>query len=80
MLFPEEATRSCDVCLVVGTSSVVYPAGMFAPEAARRGATVAEFNLEHTPATEHFQYYFEGPCGLALPEVLGWIIANKRYI
>ena len=27
---------SCDLCLVVGTSSVVYPAAMFAPEVAAR--------------------------------------------
>jgi NAD-dependent SIR2 family protein deacetylase len=32
----EEEMEACDVCLVVGTSSVVYPAAMFAPAAARR--------------------------------------------
>ncbi len=36
----------CDVCLVVGTSSVVYPAATLAAEAARRGAFVAEINPE----------------------------------
>uniref|UniRef100_H2ZJN4 NAD-dependent protein deacylase n=1 Tax=Ciona savignyi TaxID=51511 RepID=H2ZJN4_CIOSA len=40
--------EDCDLCLVVGTSSVVYPAAMFAPEVASRGVTVAEFNLEDT--------------------------------
>ncbi|KOB74505.1 NAD-dependent protein deacylase [Operophtera brumata] len=55
---------------VVGTSSVVYPAAMFAPQAAARGSIVAEFNLEPTPATSDFQYYFEGPCGEMLPQVL----------
>lgn len=63
--------ETCDVCLVVGTSSVVYPAAMFAPQAAARGAVVAEFNLETTPATEDFHYHFEGPCGITLPEALG---------
>ncbi|XP_028157142.1 NAD-dependent protein deacylase-like [Ostrinia furnacalis] len=62
--------ESCDVCLVVGTSSVVYPAAMFAPQAAARGAIVAEFNLEPTPATPDFHYYFEGPCGTTLPLAL----------
>jgi len=38
----------------VGTSSVVYPAAMFAPELASRGVTVAEFNVEKTPATGTF--------------------------
>ncbi|RVE42433.1 hypothetical protein evm_012909 [Chilo suppressalis] len=66
----EAAMESCDVCLVVGTSSVVYPAAMFAPQAAARGAIVAEFNLETTPATPDFHYYFEGPCGTTLPLAL----------
>ena len=60
----------CDVCLVVGTSSVVYPAAMFAPQAARRGAVVAEFNLEVTEATRSFGFHFEGPCGGTLPQAL----------
>ncbi|MCL4134446.1 UNVERIFIED_CONTAM: hypothetical protein GTU68_037479, partial [Idotea baltica] len=46
----------CDLCLVVGTSSVVYPAAMFAPEVAERGVPVAEFNIECTPATDSFGY------------------------
>ena len=32
-----------EVGLVVGTSSVVYPAAMFAPSLAARGVPVAEF-------------------------------------
>ncbi|XP_053603576.1 NAD-dependent protein deacylase-like [Plodia interpunctella] len=65
-----DTMESCDVCLVVGTSSVVYPAALFAPQAAARGAVVAEFNIEPTPATHDFQFYFEGPCGTTLPTVL----------
>ena len=40
--------------LQVGTSSVVYPAAMFAPRVARRGVPVAEFNTEETDATSGF--------------------------
>jgi NAD-dependent protein deacetylase/lipoamidase len=36
----------CDVCLVVGTSSIVYPAAGLAAEAGRRGAFTAEINPE----------------------------------
>ncbi len=61
----------CDVCLVVGTSSVVYPAAGFAPMAASRGAAVAEFNMEETGQTGKFMYHFQGPCGQTLPRVLG---------
>eukprot|EP00095_Tigriopus_kingsejongensis_P007345 snap_masked-scaffold589_size129586-processed-gene-0.32 protein:Tk07345 transcript:snap_masked-scaffold589_size129586-processed-gene-0.32-mRNA-1 annotation:"nad-dependent protein deacylase sirtuin- mitochondrial-like" len=57
----EAEMEACDVCLVVGTSSIVYPAAMFAPQAAARGATVAEFNVETTSATTRFGYYFAGP-------------------
>lgn len=69
----EKASRElelCDLCLVVGTSSVVYPAAMFAPEVAARGVPVAEFNTETTPATNRFRFYFQGPCGTTLPEAL----------
>lgn len=55
-MLTEEALESCDICLVIGTSSVVYPAAMFAPMVARRGIPVAEFNLEKTPETSNFQY------------------------
>lgn len=47
--------ETCDLCLVVGTSSVVYPAAMFAPLAAERGVPVAEFNLNEEPASDVFQ-------------------------
>ncbi|XP_046386333.1 NAD-dependent protein deacylase sirtuin-5, mitochondrial-like [Ischnura elegans] len=62
--------NSCDLCLVVGTSSIVYPAAMFAPQVAARGVPVAEFNLETTPATDNFQFHFEGPCGKSIPVAL----------
>lgn len=52
--------ENCDLCLVIGTSSVVYPAAMFAPSVASRGVPVAEFNLEATPQTNRFGYHFEG--------------------
>lgn len=61
----------CNLCLVVGTSSVVYPAAMFAPQLAARGVPVAEFNLESTPETSRFGFHFEGPCGTMLPKALG---------
>ncbi|XP_029418685.1 NAD-dependent protein deacylase sirtuin-5, mitochondrial isoform X2 [Nannospalax galili] len=56
--------------LHVGTSSVVYPAAMFAPQVASRGVPVAEFNMETTPATNRFRFHFQGPCGTTIPEAL----------
>uniref|UniRef100_A0A1B6J2U7 NAD-dependent protein deacylase n=1 Tax=Homalodisca liturata TaxID=320908 RepID=A0A1B6J2U7_9HEMI len=65
-----EAIEECDLCLVVGTSSVVYPAAMWAPGLASRGVPVAEFNVEHTEATHHFQFHFQGPCSQTIPAAL----------
>lgn len=66
----EKVLDSCDLCLVVGTSSIVYPAAMFAPQVAARGVPVAEFNMENTPATMRFKFHFHGPCGTTLPPAL----------
>lgn len=62
--------ESCDLCLVIGTSAVVYPAAMFAPSVAARGVPVAEFNIEETPSTEEFGFHFNGPCSITLPQAL----------
>ena len=66
----EKELDSCDLCLVVGTSSIVYPAAMFAPQVAARGVPVAEFNMEDTPVTMHFKFHFHGPAGINLPTAL----------
>lgn len=67
------AFKKCDICLIIGTSSVVYPAAMFAPAVADRGVTVAEFNMEETPATRNFKYHFQGSAGSNLPRALSFL-------
>ena len=42
------------------------------PQVAARGVPVAEFNMEHTPATEEFGFHFQGPCGVTLPPAISW--------
>ncbi|XP_042321642.1 NAD-dependent protein deacylase sirtuin-5, mitochondrial [Sceloporus undulatus] len=66
----EKELEICDLCLVVGTSSIVYPAAMFAPQVSARGVPVAEFNMQSTPATDRFRFHFPGPCGTTLPPAL----------
>nr|XP_057922242.1 NAD-dependent protein deacylase sirtuin-5, mitochondrial-like isoform X1 [Doryrhamphus excisus]XP_057922243.1 NAD-dependent protein deacylase sirtuin-5, mitochondrial-like isoform X1 [Doryrhamphus excisus] len=66
----EKELEVCDLCLVVGTSSIVYPAAMFGPQVASRGVPVAEFNLRMTPKSEYFTYHFHGPCGTTVPAAL----------
>ena len=43
------ALRSCSLCLIIGTSGLVYPAAGFASVAKESGAFVAEINLDPTP-------------------------------
>uniref|UniRef100_A0A914WYQ1 NAD-dependent protein deacylase n=2 Tax=Plectus sambesii TaxID=2011161 RepID=A0A914WYQ1_9BILA len=68
----------CDLCLVIGTSSVVYPAAMFAPMLAARGVPVAEFNIEETGATAALGYHFAGPAAKTVPEALKAFESNEQ--
>lgn len=43
------ALDACDMCLIIGTSGVVYPAAGFASVAKEAGAFVVEINLDVTP-------------------------------
>jgi NAD-dependent deacetylase len=47
----QQLVRQCDALLVVGTSSVVYPAAALPEIAASRGVPVVEINPEQTPLT-----------------------------
>ena len=54
------AALDCDMCVVAGTSAVVYPAAGLADEARRRGAFTVEINPEPTEATERFDVAIQG--------------------
>lgn len=66
----QNAMDNCDLFLVIGTSSVVYPAALYGPMLATKGIPVAEFNIETTGVTEGFKFYFQGKCGEILPSAL----------
>lgn len=70
----EKTVSNADVLLIVGTSSVVYPAAAFAPNAAQRGIPVAEFNIEETCRTNEFMFHFQGPAADLIPKCLEWPI------
>ncbi len=59
-----------DLCLVVGTSAVVYPAASIPQAAVQAGARLAEFNPETTPLSGLAEWQFRQPAGEILPEVL----------
>lgn len=66
----EEATASCDVFLVVGTSAVVYPAAGLINAARSSGANIIEVNTEKTAVSDSVDCTLIGAAGGILPELL----------
>ncbi|MEE9418757.1 MAG: NAD-dependent deacylase [Desulfatiglandaceae bacterium] len=68
-----EASRNCQVMLVIGTSAVVQPAASMAMEAKAGGAIVAEINLEKTPHSHIMDFGLQGKAGEIVPRLVeGW--------
>src|SRR5437667_3936361 len=68
----------CEVCLVVGTSSVVYPAAGLAEEAHRRGAFTCEINPEATAASSEMDLAIAGKAEEVLDRVEEILTARSR--
>jgi NAD-dependent deacetylase len=66
----QEAARSADVYLVVGTSAEVYPAAGLALIAADAGAGVFEINPAGTALSSVFSGAIRERSGIALPRIL----------
>jgi len=66
----EDAVRSCEVMLVVGTSAVVYPAAGLVPLAKSAGAKVIEINVDETQFSSLVDFSLRGPSGELLPRLL----------
>jgi NAD-dependent deacetylase len=62
-----EEAEAADALLVIGTSSVVYPAAALPGLAHRHGALVVEINVEETPLTSAADYAVRGLAGEVLP-------------
>jgi NAD-dependent deacetylase len=75
LLDPENVLRSrkaaerCDVCLVVGTSGLVYPANELPQIAKAVGAFVVEVNPERTILTPICDVSIRAPSSEVLPEI-----------
>jgi len=61
--------RRADALLVIGTSSVVYPAAALPEIAASRGVPVIEINPEETPLTSLADFRWAAPAAVALAEL-----------
>ncbi|KAJ6582852.1 DHS-like NAD/FAD-binding domain-containing protein [Mycena sp. CBHHK59/15] len=66
--------EEADLCLVVGTSSTVYPAAQYASMVQDHGGKVAVFNLERSAGDAEADFLFLGPCETTLPQALGMSI------
>jgi NAD-dependent deacetylase len=66
----ERAAREVELVLVVGTSSLVYPAASIQTTALEAGAYVVEINPERTPFSAVASEHLAGPAGVVLPALL----------
>jgi NAD-dependent deacetylase len=63
------AAADSDVCFVVGTSAIVYPAAGLPLAAKRAGAFLVEVNPETTPLSDACDLTLRGPAGELLPQI-----------
>jgi len=66
----EETAKQSDICFVVGTSAVVYPAAYIPKSAKEGGSYVVEINIEPTEITNSVDCSLTGKSGEILPELL----------
>jgi NAD-dependent deacetylase len=62
-----DAAQRCELCLVVGTSAVVYPAASIPEIAKGNGAYLVEVNPERTPLSDFCDEVLTGKAGEVLP-------------
>lgn len=65
-----EAVATCDLLVVVGTSSIVYPAAGLPDIALASGTAVIEVNPEPTPLTDRVTAALQESASTALPSLL----------
>jgi NAD-dependent deacetylase len=65
-----EAARAADVCVVVGTSAVVYPAASVPEVTLHAGGRIIEINPEATPLTSVAAVSLRGPASELVPALM----------
>lgn len=64
-----EKAENCDVCIVIGTSAVVYPASSIPQIASRAGAFTIEVNPEETDLSNMFDICIRSKAVEAVPQL-----------
>jgi len=68
----EEAARTCEVMLVIGTSGIVYPVAFLPALAKDKGAFVTEINMEETLLSPGLDLTILGKAGDIVPLLVAW--------
>lgn len=66
----DKAAAWSDICFVVGTSAVVYPAAYIPISAKKGGSYLVEINIERTELSRSVDYSIFGKSGEILPRIL----------
>ena len=66
----EQLATKSDICFVVGTSAVVYPAAYIPISAKQGGSYLVEINIERTEISNSVDYSILGKSGEILPVIL----------
>ncbi len=74
----EKAAANSDICFVVGTSAIVYPAAYIPITARESGALIVEVNIEETDLSRYADYSFFGEAGKIMPEILKEVKGFKQ--
>lgn len=74
-------TKKIDLCLVIGTSSKVYPAAGYASAARSKGARVAVVNMDRADARDlqEGDWFFEGDAAEIVPEILKSVVGEGKH-
>jgi NAD-dependent deacetylase len=66
----QTAAEWSDICFVVGTSAVVFPAAYIPQSAKQADSYIVEINIERTELTSFADYSIFGKAGEILPEIV----------
>lgn len=64
-----EIIRKSDNIIVIGTSSLVYPAALLPYEGKKYGANIIEINIVRTELSEDADYFIEGKAAETVPKI-----------
>lgn len=76
----EREAYNSDICFVIGTSAVVYPAAYIPHSAKQGGSYVVEINVEPTEISGAVDLSLQGKSGEILPKILDIIKEIKKPV